>query len=206
MKPFFSRNDDVDKTAFLNWRISKHKEIKNLINIADGFMLSSIKLAENCLVDNIHKEADILIFPILTNANHGIELYLKALIWTLNEITGSGYRIEGKHNIMQIFQTVNSKIRNYNGQISIDSFNEIMEPLKRYIDELFQKIQATPQDDKMDFSRYPISVKYESHFYVDEVGNVEVDLENLVFQFNEIRSRLDYLANFLYYNELKGGY
>jgi len=202
MNPIFSRNENVNKIAFLNWRISYDNEIRNLLNIADGFMLSSIRLAKLCLINNGDKSADILIFPILTNANHGIELYLKAIMWTLNKLMNSDSKIEGSHNIKQIFETVESKIKIYKGKISLEIFQESMLEVKAYITELFDKINATPQKDKMDFSRYPFNNKYENHFYVDIIGNVEVDLENFVSRFELIRQTFENMSDFLIYKEL----
>ncbi len=203
MKPIFSRQIDIDKIAFLNWRISEGTDILNLVNIADGFLMSSIDLAEQCISDNSHKRADILIFPILNNANHGIELYLKAMIWLLNKLQGSDSKIEGKHNIKQIYSTVKSKVRSYGGQLTINDFKEATKGLNNYINELFEKIEATPRNDKMDFSRYPFSGDYENHFYVDRVGAVEIDIENFVHRFKEIKSSLEKLVDFLYYYELE---
>jgi hypothetical protein len=202
MKPVFSRNDDIDKIAFLNWRISYDDEIRNLLNMADGFMLSAIRLAKMCLINNGDKSADILIFPILTNANHGIELYLKGIMWALNKIMKSEMKIEGGHNIKQIFETVSAKVKHYKGGISLEDFKKATTELSVYIDELFNKIDATPQKDKMDFSRYPFNNKYENHFYVDIVGNVEVDLENFVTRFESIKQTLENIADFLIYQEL----
>jgi hypothetical protein len=202
MKPVFSRNDDIEKIAFLNWRISYDDEIRNLLNMADGFMLSAIRLAKMCLINNGDKSADILIFPILTNANHGIELYLKGIMWALNKIMKSEMKIEGGHNIKQIFETVSAKVKLYKGGISLKDFKKGTSELRLYIDELFNKIDATHQKDKMDFSRYPFNNKYENHFYVDIVGNVEVDLENFVTRFESIKQTLENLADFLIYQEL----
>ncbi|HVV55193.1 MAG TPA: hypothetical protein VHC47_07710 [Mucilaginibacter sp.] len=56
----------------------------------------------------------------------------------------------------------------------------------------------------MDFSRYPFNTKYEQHFYVDIVGNVEVDLENFVSRFEIIHQNLENLWSFLYDQELDG--
>ncbi|MGE6355320.1 hypothetical protein ACQKCJ_15740 [Flavobacterium sp. NPDC079362] len=109
MKEIFTRNDDYDKTAFLNWRTSKQQDVENLIVLAEGYLLSAIQLTKCCLVDNSDKKADILIFPILNNANHGIELYLKALIWTLNKLQKSIKKIEGSHNIKQMLDLVKGK-------------------------------------------------------------------------------------------------
>lgn len=185
MQPIFSRNDDYNKIAFLNWRVKKGGELRNLLNLAEGYLDASILLAKECLVDNDDKKADILICPILTNANHGIELYLKAINWIINKIKGSNKRIEGSHNIKQIFQLVKSKIPNYGGQLTLKDFNSSMEELESYITELFDKVEATPKDDKMDFSRYPFSNKYDNHFYVNAIGNVEIDLENFVSRFEK---------------------
>ncbi|WP_311952841.1 hypothetical protein [Mucilaginibacter terrae] len=201
MKPIFSRNDDVDKIAFLNWRIEEDN-ILNMLNIADGFLTAAVQLAEYSLIDNTHKQADITIFAILTNANHGIELYLKAITWTLNKIIGSESRIEGSHDIEQIYKTVRAKIKKYGGQLSLKEFNNQTAGLVSYIDELYAKIK-TGNNDNMDFSRYPINTKYAPHIYVSQVGNVEVDLENFVSRFKEIYEALENISSFLYHQELK---
>lgn len=203
MKPIFVGNNDFRKSAFLNWRTSKYEDIQNMMVLAEGFLSSSVELAMNALRDNSDKKADMLVFPILTNANHGIELYLKALVWTLNRLLNSEYKIEGKHNIKQILETAKSKIREYQGQESMDMFNEKMNDLQAYIDELFAKVEATPQNAKMDFSRYPFDEKYINHFYIDEIGNVEVDLENFVQRFKLIFEALDERVSHYFYNELK---
>ena len=202
MKPIFSRNEDIDKTAFLNWRISRDDGIKNMINMADGFMLSSINLAKLSLINNNDKTADILIFPMLTNVNHGIELYLKAIMWLYNILLDSDQRIEGSHNIRQIFKTVKSKAKSYSQNNNLNDFNNVMLDLENYIDELFSQIKATQKNDNMDFSRYPFDKKYKGHFYVDMVGNVEIDLENFIIRFENIRKSLDDISDFLYYIEI----
>jgi hypothetical protein len=202
MKPIFSRNEDIDKITFLNWRISKGDHILNLVNIADGFLLSAIELTKHAIENNQDKRADILIFPIFTNANHGIELYLKALNWMLNKLTNSGRQIEGKHNLKQIFQTLKCKFKEYGGSISFQHFKEATVELESYINELFDKIQATPQNDKMDFSRYSLDNDYVDHFYVLEFGTVDIDLENLLSRFEVIKHQLDHLSEYLYYFEL----
>jgi hypothetical protein len=202
MKPIFSSNEDYNKTAFLNWRIKKGNDILNLLNMAEGFLRSSIQQARIALDNNEHKIADITIFPILTNANHGIELYLKALTWMLNVLTANNNRIEGKHNIKQIYDTVRSKIEKYDGEIDLKHFDEVTGSLKNYIDELFDTVQATDKKDKMDFSRYPFDTKYESHFYVSELVNVEIDLENFITRFGEILYNLETLTDFIFHQEL----
>ena len=203
MKPIFSGNSDIEKSAFMNWRTSKQEDIQNMLVLAEGFLSSAIELAKASLADNSDKKADMLIFPILTNANHGIESYLKSLVWTLNKLLNSQYKIEGKHNIKQILDTAKAKIKEYKDQETLDYFNQQTEDLQNYINELFDIIQATPEKkDKMDFSRYPFDQKYSNHFYVDEIGNIEVDLENFVLRFEKILDTLDEIVSYFFYQEL----
>lgn len=200
-KPIFSRQENIDRIAFLNWRMDS-SGIQNLLSMADGFMLSAIYLAKLCLANNGDKKADIVIFPILTNANHGIELYLKGMTWILNKLLDIDNKVEGKHNIDQIYRTVKSKIQQLDGADGKKNFEKETKELRDYITELFAKVKSTPKDDKMDFSRYPFSNKYENHFYADRIGNVEVDLDNFVNRFEIIREKLDNISSFYYYQRL----
>jgi hypothetical protein len=119
MKPIFSRNEDIDKIAFLNWRIAKDNDIKNLINIGDGYLTAAIRLSKLCLITNMDKSADVLIFPILNNANHGIEIYLKAIMWSLNVIMKSEDKSQRGHNLRQLYRTVRSKVNAYGGGLTL---------------------------------------------------------------------------------------
>ncbi|WP_010024520.1 hypothetical protein [Sporolactobacillus inulinus] len=110
MKDIFSYNSDIDKNAYINWRTERFDPIHNMMTLADGFMDASLILAEQCLKDNRDKKADIIIYPILFNANHSIELYLKAIMWILNLILKNDKRVEGQHDIKQILNVVRSKV------------------------------------------------------------------------------------------------
>jgi len=55
-----------------------------MLVLADGSLASGIVLTQTRLNDNYCKEADRFIFPIFHNVNHGIELYLKALMWKIH--------------------------------------------------------------------------------------------------------------------------
>jgi hypothetical protein len=206
MRPIFTANDDFRKSAFLNWRTSSNADILNILVLAEGFMSSAIELARLCLQNNDDKKADMLIFPILANANHGIELYLKAFLWTLNKLMKSDRQIEGGHNIQQILQSTKARLKEYKGQSSLNDFNKETEGLEQYIDELFAMIKATPKHDKMDFARYPISDKYENHFYIDELDNIQIDLENFVNRFEKVHVALDNITSYFFYQELNHEY
>jgi hypothetical protein len=201
-KPILSGNEDVDKTAFLNWRTEKGNGILNLLHLADGFMLAAIQAAKAALADNEHKTADVTVFPMLMNVNHSIELYLKAMIWTLNLLAGNPNRIEGSHNIKQIFDTVRSKMKTYHGNLTVQQFDDAMKGLKAYLVELTDKLKPIGKKDKMDFSRYPFDNDYREYFYVTEMNNVEIDLENFIVRFEEIHQQLEQLTDFLFYQEL----
>jgi hypothetical protein len=74
--------------------------------------------------------------------------------------------------------------------------------LTEYIDELFNLISGESSNDNMDFTRYPITNKYENHFYVDRLDNVEIDLENFTKRFEKIKEALDERASYFFYQEL----
>src|SRR5690625_1167216 len=204
MDKIFTGNQDYTKTAFLNWRTSKSEDIGNMLILAEGFLCSAITMSKKCLSGNEDKKADVLIFPILNNANHGIELYLKSLIWTLNKLLNSDKKIEGSHNIQQMYQTVQSKVRKYKNNDWLSHFNEQSKELKDYIDEHFSLISDDSNKVNMDFSRYPITNDYENHFYIDRLDNVKIDLEKLVLRLEKIKQALDERASYFFYQELKG--
>jgi hypothetical protein len=194
----------IESQLFFNWRTSSREDIGNFLVLADGFLSSSIQLCEICLINNKDKKADGLIFPLLHNANHGIELYLKAMIWTLNKLIDGEYKIEGNHNIQQMYSTVRSKIKSFKGKDSVKHFDQQTKDVEKYISELFSLLAGYGKGDNMDFSRYPITDKYEKHFYIDRLDNVEIDLENLKARLITIKESLDERASYFFYQELNG--
>ncbi|MGG0835679.1 hypothetical protein ABE057_00690 [Bacillus paralicheniformis] len=202
LKDIFSYNVDVNKTAYMNWRTEKHNHIHNMIVLADGFMESAIMLAEDVLNDNFNKKADIIIFPILFNTNHGIELYLKAITWSLNILMKSEYKIEGNHDIKQILSTVKSKVRKFEKEKEKkQQFLKLIENLDAYLKELNEKIEKADlkKNDKMDFSRYPLTKEYIPHFYIGTFKNVVVDLENFISRMKEISKNLNLISCYYLY-------
>lgn len=209
MKDIFSYNSDVDKNAYMNWRIDRHNNINNMITIADGYMKASILLAEQSITDNDDKKADILVFPILFNANHAIELYLKAINWSLNILLDNGKENEGNHDIKQIFSNVCSKVNKFEKEKEKRmQFRNLTNNLRKYIDELYSEIKkssAKTNKDNMDFSRYPFDKGYINHFYIEEFDNVVVDLENFITRFEEIGRNLDIIAKHYLYDYILEG-
>jgi hypothetical protein len=209
MKDIFSYNSDVDKNAYMNWRIDRHNNINNMITIADGYMKASILLAKQSIADNDDKKADILIFPILFDANHAIELYLKAINWSLNILLDNGKKNEGNHDIQQIFSNVCSRVNEFEKEKEKrKQFKDLTSDLRNYIDELYSEIKKSSvktNKDNMDFSRYPFVKGYINHFYIEEFDNVVVDLESFITRFEEIGRNLDSIAKHYLYDYILEG-
>lgn len=204
LKDIFSRNEDYRKIAFLNWRMNSDNII-NLFNLGNGYFDSSLVLIEKCLSNNKDKKADIFIFPIFTGINHGIEVYLKGITIAFNKMLQNGQNADGTHNLKQLFDTLKARIKDLDGQKTLNQFEEYFEDLTTYINELNGKIESTQRNDKMDFSRYPFSKKNENHFYVDNWTNVEVDLENLKERTKNIKDKLDGFSEYVYYDRYEQG-
>ncbi|MDP5277172.1 hypothetical protein [Chengkuizengella axinellae] len=199
MKEVFSYNIDIRKNAYLNWRTSKHDEINNMIVLAEGFMTSAILLAEQVLNDNRDKKADSIIYPILFNVNHGIEVYLKSISWSLNKILNNSEKTFIKnHNLLELFNDVKTLVTIFEGDTNKKSSINMMESLENYITELYSKIEnVTPKGKKIyniDFSRYTLDYNGEPQFYINQFDNVVVDIENFVSLFEKIHSSLDGIA------------
>ena len=51
--------NEIEKTAYMNWRTRHHQPIHDMTVIADGYMKAAIMLAEECLQNNEDKKADM---------------------------------------------------------------------------------------------------------------------------------------------------
>ncbi len=198
-QPIFSRNADYTKTAFFNWRISSSEMSLNFLNIAEGYMKSAITLAEYCLENNQNKIADIFIFPILNDSNHGIEIYLKGMIHSLDILLGRNGNIVHGHDIKILFETFKQKVKEAKGLEPERDIDQEMSDLSEYLDELCLTINDDSQNSRlrMDFSRYPMGIDSRWHFYVTAAGNVEVDLENFRNRFQKIAQDLKSYSSYL---------
>lgn len=143
MKEVFSYNLDINKTAYLNWRTYTHQPIHNFQILAQGYIKAAIDLAQECIDNNIDRKADILIFPMLFSANHGIELFVKSICWSLNILLGYKSSYKENHDIRGIWLTAKQKIKEFGfettGSNECDFYNMI-KTLEVYLDELSVKI------------------------------------------------------------------
>lgn len=199
---FSFNNEDIHKNAYMNWRIEKYNPIDNMINIANGYKSGTIKLIKSLMEDNWSKDADIEIFPIFFMMNHAIELYLKSIMWSINVLTNKCEKYKGKHNILQIYNMTKPIVEDYEKSIdrleNVYYFRENTKTLKNYLKDIDIKIRKNinGKKDNIDFSRYPINSDKENHFYVDEIDNVIIDLENLLYVANNILENLESIASY----------
>ncbi|MBG9823754.1 hypothetical protein ABE33_14830 [Bacillus safensis] len=198
MKNIFSNNSDINKNAYMNWRTNRFDHIHNMHVIAEGFMNSAITLAQTSLKDNHDKKADMLIFPILFNLNHGIEVYLKAMCWSLNQLLNKKETFESSHNLNNLIKET-KKLTS-----AFDNRTEALQwslQLEKYIDELYSKIETVKDNGKkvydITFARYSLTRDLEPQFYITEFDNVVIDLENFVQFFNDVYRGLDNMSSYL---------
>lgn len=201
MKEIFSGNGDVEKTAYMNWRTQRFDHIHNMIVIAEGFSDSALLLVKETLKDNRDKKADNLIFPILFNANHSIEVYLKAICWTQNQLLEKVDQFPPNHNLEILFNNV-VQLENELNSGSKAVFHEMLSQLQAYIHELYGKIERTvikkgkeKTIHDITFCRYPLNNdNLVPQFYINTFDNVVVDLENFLSVFKSIFDNLDSLS------------
>lgn len=194
----FTDNQDISKTAFLNWRTNDSDTAWNYHVMADGFMRSALILAKHALDDNTDKKADILIFPILFCANHSIELYFKSTLLLAKDLLNLENSFPGTHDLRDLFCELQSRIEKLGGEPS--SFNQHTEDLRVYFDELYQRVPRKGQNDNrifMDFPRYSENENKNPHFYILETENVTVDLVSFIKRFENIQIILNSLYCYL---------
>lgn len=207
MGNIFSYNSDRAKNACMNWRTQRFDHIHNMVVIAKGFSDSALSLVKEILEDNRDHKADNWIFPILFNANHSIEVYLKAICWTQNRLLDKKDKFAENHNLEGLFKDVVDLEKELNsGDIAV--FHERLSDLKAYIHELYGKIERTIIKNNgkkkilhdITFCRYSLNTDLEPQFYINTFDNVVVDLENFLTVFEGIFDNLDSLA--IHYLEL----
>lgn len=198
MKDVFTSNSDIQKTAYLNWRMQKGQTADNLETMADSFASSAKILIQSMLDDNRDKKADSLIFPALFCIDHAIELYLKAIlreIALLKNIKTSG---SITHDIKKLY---NKMIEQIQGKDGTSEVNEYLRELENYIDELYSLI-VDENRAKVDFARYPVDSKDKEFFYIKSAGNTAVNIEELRDRFELIEKKLSGLFQ-MYQSELE---
>lgn len=192
MDKIFTTQPDAEDTAYLKWK-TESNTIPNLLLLADSFLSSSIQLGQDCIKFNNKKSPDTLIFAMLANANHGIELYLHAYNWGLNIRLKKGEQFEGGLDIKKSYELILEKMEELYGIDALNEFKSNTESLKGYIDELYPLITTTAATQKAHFSRYPFSLNFEKFFYLYYPGEVGVAIEKFMEYMEKIQVELEKL-------------
>ncbi|WP_294905579.1 hypothetical protein [uncultured Eubacterium sp.] len=177
MKIFYGEKDinynNPAQYAFLNWRFddSMGKNDKNnpLQKINDNFEMGKAYIADAIITlysiiksRNTSSVADTLIFPVLFNIWHGIELWLKCSINILNCITNIENKNINTHDIYKLFDILKEKLV----ELKLNQTAETaLTELELLINE-FRRVNA-----HFDFARYSFDTQGNFQFYNAPFGD-----------------------------------
>lgn len=192
MDSIFQYNQNVEKTAYLNWRSNKYtNQRRQLVVMGDNFFSSAYNLLQQCINDNGDKKADSWIFPIMFNIVHGIEIYLKAINVILNIVLNEQNQvIQGGHDIKQLCQTSKSlilKYKNRNKNETTDQMWTAIKVIENFIENIYEKT------NDMTFARYPMDKNKNGHFYIQTLNNSVIDMELLEKQMVIVYKMLEFI-------------
>nr|WP_294368808.1 hypothetical protein [uncultured Ruminococcus sp.] len=192
MDSIFQYNQNVEKTAYLNWRSNKYtNQRRQLVVMGDNFFSSTYNLLQQCINDNGDKKADSWIFPIMFNIVHGIEIYLKAINVILNIVLNEQNQvIQGGHDIKQLCQTSKSlilKYKNRNKNETTDQMWTAIKVIENFIENIYEKT------NDMTFARYPMDKNKNGHFYIQTLDNSVIDMELLEKQMVIVYKMLEFI-------------
>ena len=192
MDSIFQYNQNVEKTAYLNWRSNKYtNQRRQLVVMGDNFFSSAYNLLQQCINDNGDKKADSWIFPIMFNIVHGIEIYLKAINVILNIVLNEQNQvIQGGHDIKQLCQTSKSLILKYktrNKNETTDQMWTAIKVIENFIENIYEKT------NDMTFARYPMDKNKNGHFYIQTLDNSVIDMELLEKQMVIVYKMLEFI-------------
>ena len=192
MDSIFQYNQNVEKTAYLNWRSNKYtNQRRQLVVMGDNFFSSAYNLLQQCINDNGDIKADSWIFPIMFNIVHGIEIYLKAINVVLNIVLNEqNQAIQGGHNIKQLCQTSKNLILKYKNKSKNETTDQMWTAIK-VIENFIENIYI--KTDDMTFARYPMDKHKNGHFYIQALDNSVIDMELLEKQMVIVYKMLEFI-------------
>lgn len=174
--------------AFLNWcfddSMGKNNKDNPFQKINDNFQMGKAYISNAILVlysiiynSNSLSIADTLIFPILFNTWHGIELWLKSSINAIDLKTGTESKTKSNHDIYQYMDILKTKLEKLNMKNTTE--NALAE-VQVLIDE-FKRVDAC-----FDFARYSFDKHGNYQFYNAPTGDNRQWQKNLLFNAEKI--------------------
>lgn len=188
----FQYNDDINKTAYLNWRTGfAHTSRRQFVVIGEAFFSTAYNLLQQCVLDNSDKKADSWIFPIMFNIVHGIEVYLKAINAVLSVVLNKKRGVsEGGHDLKALCGTARNLIIEYKRKYRNVTTEQMFQGIKvvvKFVENIYEKT------NDMTFARYPLAKDKQGHFYIDTFENEVIDLEILSEQIVYVYKMLNFI-------------
>lgn len=168
-KIFFGNKDidysQPDNYAFLNWRFdnSMGGKYSPAQSVQDNFVMGNAYMANAVLGlysiiynGNCCSTADTLIFPIMFDIWHGLELWLKSSINAIDYLTDSDKEKKKDHNIYDYLNTLKSELKRLSMNQTIDiALSEVT-----VLTGELQRVNAN-----FDFARYSFDRRGDYQFY-----------------------------------------
>ena len=192
LETIFQYNIDIEKTAYLNWRMGFNRTSRSqFVVVGEAFFSTAFNLVQQCLEDNSDKKADSWILPIMFNVIHGMEVYLKAINAVLSVVLGKSRNItEGKHDIRKLCNDAKKLIVAYKSKNKCTTTEQMFQGIKvveKFIANIYEKT------DDMTFARYPLDKNSQGHFYIQTFENEVIDLELLKEQIIYVFKMLEFI-------------
>lgn len=160
--------------AYLNWRVSDGGKGYKFKEIAEGYLVSSILVLSKSIENHTERLGDATIFSIIFNILHGIELYLKSMLFIILDYCGnSGQPFDTGvwgHSVKYLL----SEVKNQSTSLGLESITckDIS-----ILDDFFNKIFK--YSDDVTFARYPYDKRNAEQFYVNMGKNIIIDMQVL---------------------------
>ena len=174
----FCGEKDIDYTqsnkyAFLNWDFDNSLGGKNNVPqfIQDNFVMGNAYIGNAVLSlysilysGNYCSTADVLIFPIMFELWHGVELWLKSSVDAIYYFLGINNKIKKSHKIYEYLEVLEEELKKLGMEQTIDiALPELIKLIKE-----FQRVNAN-----FDFARYSFNGKRTYQFYNAPLGEDE---------------------------------
>ena len=165
----FCGEKDIDYTqsnnyAFLNWDFDNSLGGKNNVAqfIQDNFVMGNAYMGNAVLSlysilysGNYCSTADTLIFPIMFDLWHGVELWLKSSVDAIYYFLGINNKIKKSHKIYEYLEVLEEELKKLGMEQTIDiALPELIKLIKE-----FQRVNAN-----FDFARYSFNGKGRINF------------------------------------------
>ena len=174
----FYGEKDIDYTkssnyAFLNWNFDNSLGGKDNVSqlIQDNFVMGNAYMGNAVLSlysilcsGNYCSTADVLIFPIMFDLWHGVELWLKSSVDAIYYILGMDNEVKKNHKIYEYLEVLEKELKKLGMEQTIDI---ALPELIKLIKEL-QRVNAN-----FDFTRYSFRGKRKYQFYNAPLGEDE---------------------------------